>query len=151
MNEHPTVDLTDPYGGVVQIDSEIAPLIQWLWNRGWDTINSCQDNFGYVWIEFVGTSAAEAFLEYIVEHGDKTLRSRARDPYNISPRDRSRLENECLAWHDAWLIGACADYDERTMTITISVRLPREHLGRVKTCCGLSKMSDDWFTVSTKS
>jgi len=91
------------------------------------------------------------FLEYIVERGDKALRSRARNPYSISSQDRSRLENQYYAWHDAWLISACADYDDGMMTITIGVRFPREHLGRVKTCCGLSKISDDWFTISAIS
>ena len=39
--DHPTV-LVDG----VPIDVEIAPLIKSLWERGIETLNSCQDNGG---------------------------------------------------------------------------------------------------------
>jgi hypothetical protein len=151
MNEHPSIELVSPLGDGVQIDHDIAPLIQWLWDRGWQTVNSCQDNHGYVWIEFFSATEAEAFLDYIMKRGDETLKSRARSPVDLHPQNRSRLESDYRTWHDNWLIGACADYDDGAMKITISICFPREHLGRVKTCCGLSKMSDDWFTISGKS
>jgi hypothetical protein len=73
--KHPSVELIDPDGDVVRIDCEIAPLIQWLWDHRMETFNSCQDNYGYVWIEF-GIHSAEAFLDHIMEYGDDILESR---------------------------------------------------------------------------
>ena len=40
------------YDQAVEIDSEIAPLIEFLWSRDLETFNSCQDYEGRVWVEF---------------------------------------------------------------------------------------------------
>jgi hypothetical protein len=61
--DHPTV-LVDG----VAIDVEIAPLIEALWARGIETLNSCQDNTDdhYVWVEFASPLDASAFLNNVV-------------------------------------------------------------------------------------
>jgi hypothetical protein len=75
-SEHDTV-LVDG----VPIDYEIAPLIEALWERGIDTLNSCQDNGpGHkVWIEFATAYDAMRFLNAVIGRlGDyRTLYGRA--------------------------------------------------------------------------
>ncbi len=74
--DHPTV-LVDG----VPIDVEIAPLIEALWERGIDTLNSCQDNGENhsVWIEFASPPDASNFLNIVIGRlGDyRTLYGRA--------------------------------------------------------------------------
>jgi hypothetical protein len=131
--EHPSVELIGPDGDVVRIDREIAPLIHWLWHNGMETFNSCQDNHGYVWIEF-GVHSAEAFLDHIKEYGDETLKTKC-SPFDVSPMNRSHLKSLYDTWDDTWLIAANADTDDDITLITISIRFPREHLPLVmKTC-----------------
>jgi hypothetical protein len=58
----------------VEIDAEIAPLIELCWYRGLDTFLSCQDHGGdgRVWIKFDGPSASD-FLN-VVAGSDSELR-----------------------------------------------------------------------------
>jgi hypothetical protein len=61
---HPTVALTDPNGQGVEIDVDIAPLIEGLWRKGVLTAQSCQESIhGYVWIAFLDVGDALDFLE----------------------------------------------------------------------------------------
>lgn len=41
--QHPTKTLVDPGEGPVEIDVEMVPLIEALWDKGFTTILSCQD------------------------------------------------------------------------------------------------------------
>jgi hypothetical protein len=65
----------------VPIDVEIAPLIEALWERGIETLNSCQDNGDnhQVWIEFATPDDASRFLNAVIGRlGDyRTLNGRA--------------------------------------------------------------------------
>ena len=74
--EHPTVLVDD-----VPIDEDIAPLIEALWQRGIETLNSCQDNGDnhWVWIEFATPLDASKFLNAAIgRFGDhRTLYGRA--------------------------------------------------------------------------
>ena len=130
MNKHPSVCLTSPYGDKVQIDEEIAELIQLIWNTGLYTWNSCQDNFGYVWIHFASADEASEFLTIVQKYGDKELRLRA-NPYDVDPHDRWQLGMRYGVWDDTWLIAAINSVHKRDTHITISIRFPREHLDRV--------------------
>ena len=76
MPDHATV-LVDG----VAIDVEIAPLIKVLWERGIETLNSCQDSGDnhWVWIEFATPLDASKFLNAAIgRFGDhRTLYGRA--------------------------------------------------------------------------
>jgi hypothetical protein len=65
----------------IPIDVEIAPLIEALWLRDIDTLNSCQNNGDnhQVWIEFATPFDASRFLNAVVGRlGDfRTLYGRA--------------------------------------------------------------------------
>jgi hypothetical protein len=78
--KHPFRWLIDSDGDRVKIDREIVPLIERLWNMVLNTSNSCQDNFGYVWVEFMSADAATAFLNIMVQRGDADLAYRAANP-----------------------------------------------------------------------
>jgi hypothetical protein len=71
--KHPTVTLLHPDFGPTEIDEDIAPLIQRLWDLGWETLNSCQDNVptGYIWIEFLLIHMGQQFLTRVM--GEDTL------------------------------------------------------------------------------
>ncbi len=84
MNRHETVTLQHPEDGDIEIDKEIAPLVQWCWDNGMDTACSCAgDEFeghsGY--ITFTSFPAAATFFNEIQmlitrlgkEQGDTTF------------------------------------------------------------------------------
>lgn len=51
--EHEQVSVTHPYdGNVIHVDEGMADVLKLLWSRGYDTINSCQNNNGKIWIAF---------------------------------------------------------------------------------------------------
>jgi hypothetical protein len=66
----------------VPIDVEIAPLTEALWERGIETLNSCQDNGDnhQVWIEFATPDDASRFL-------NAGYRTPGRLPNAIWPRN----------------------------------------------------------------
>jgi hypothetical protein len=113
-NKHRFQWLTDAIGDRVKIDVEIAPLIRGPWDMQLITCNSRQDNFGYVWLEFVSAYDAETFLSVVAQyHGDVELRRRAANPYPVSPDEREKLITHYRAWADSWLIHANTfDFDE---------------------------------------
>jgi hypothetical protein len=66
MAGHPTTRLITPQGEHVDIDIEIAPIIEALWRLGIPTVQCCQgpwDDYGYGFIEFPSAAAVEAFLD----------------------------------------------------------------------------------------
>jgi hypothetical protein len=132
MNEHPFKRVTDPHGFRIEVDLEIVPLIRRLWTMGLETENSCQDNFGYVWVEFASASFAETFLTAIAKNGDAELRYIAKNACALDPNDRERLTTQYRTWEDSWLIHAVTwGDDDSEVSISISIRFPREHLSRV--------------------
>jgi hypothetical protein len=128
---HPSKLLITPHGDRVLIDDDIVPFITALWDMGLITWNSCQDNFGYVWVEFDPPHAV-TFLSCVARNTkDENLRYRALGPYDVSP---SRKE-DLAGYHapsDSWLIAANTHYDwehdPSPIELTISIRFPRKHL-----------------------
>jgi hypothetical protein len=120
-------------GDRVQIDKEIAPLMQQVWDMGLCTNNSCQDNFGYVWIGFGEATDASAFLSVIAQRGDDELRYRANNTFNVCPRDAAdRLPNQYHTFPDMWLTSALSyEIEGGGVGINIGIRFPRGHLARV--------------------
>lgn len=50
---HDQLPITNPSNNkVVYIDEDIAPLMYTLWKLKLETLNSCQNNNGYIWIQF---------------------------------------------------------------------------------------------------
>jgi len=83
-HKHPTVPILHPSGEYIDIDEDIAPLIKKLWELGYNTSNSCQDNYVYstihgrlrhfVWIEFDTTGDYEDFVqEFIGDDVDRYI------------------------------------------------------------------------------
>jgi hypothetical protein len=73
MTLHPQVHI-EWDGEEAEVDEGIAPLILAIWkNRLW-TMNSCQDNFGRVWVE-MPASDAEQFLNIAAGPVDPDLES----------------------------------------------------------------------------
>ena len=70
---HPPYTVLDYRGERVEIDVEIVPLVELLWALEFDTLLSCQDQDGRVWVEFPGPSA-EQFLD-LVSRSDSELRA----------------------------------------------------------------------------
>jgi hypothetical protein len=137
-NEH-RFNLLRYRGARVKIDTEIVPLIQQLWDRRLDTCNSCQDNSGYVWIEFSSAQDAETFLTAIAQSADEDLSYKAKNPIPLSPADRYRLSN-FGAPEDSWLINADAFADDQSNNVTVSVgiRFPRDQLALVMSALALT-------------
>jgi hypothetical protein len=63
---HPTVSVEAPGQGMIGIDVDIAPLLELLWARGVETVQSCQESMpGMVWIAFEAPDHAMAFLKAV--------------------------------------------------------------------------------------
>ncbi len=94
----------------ITVDEKIKPLLEALWDRGIDTLNSCQENRpGVAWIEFMTAADAEEFLNLAHELGDEDM----------------KLRIEMGGWGDDWEYDAIPDlFDEMGFHIAISVRFP---------------------------
>lgn len=51
VSKHPQVEVEFDYGEVIRVDEGIIDLLSLFWKEKYDTILSCQDNNGKVWIE----------------------------------------------------------------------------------------------------
>jgi hypothetical protein len=133
MPNHATTQMTTRHGDVVEIDTEIAPFIDRLWKLNFTTLNSCQDNFGYVWVELF-PDHLERLLTILADSDDDFLWERARDAVCLSPHDRERLVTQDLVPADSWLLDVCAqqDDDDPAIYLTVSLRFPRDQLARVE-------------------
>src|SRR5258708_698847 len=101
MSEHPFKRVADPHGFPVEIDVEIVAFIRRLWSMGLATLNSCQDNCGYVWVEFASSFFAETFLTAIAQNGDEGLRYRAKNTFSLNPHDREQLATHYRTFEDS--------------------------------------------------
>src|SRR4051812_11598389 len=80
---HPTVTLTAPDAHGVEIDVDIAPLIEALWQLGVRTVESCQESQpGFVWIAFANAADALDFLR-AVDLTDDALDGVDVDDYDL--------------------------------------------------------------------
>lgn len=112
----------------VLIDKKIAPLLSIIWYEfGFQTLNSCEDNFGSVWVNFAELEEMESFLSIIaqVRDEDPELYSEMREDwkYKIVPNDLAEevdFENDEVSYVGPSSIIFCA-----------SLRFPKEDLDRV--------------------
>jgi hypothetical protein len=133
MADHATTEMTTPHGDVVAIDTAIAPFIARLWALNLMTLNSCEDNFGYVWVELF-PEHLERLLTILANGDDDFLWERAREPVGLSPHDRERLVTQYRVPADSWLLDVCAqqDDDDPAIYLTVSLRFPKEQLALVE-------------------
>jgi hypothetical protein len=68
LTVHKQTAILDPASNMmIEVDEGIAPLLEAIWNCGIITCNSCQENRpGIIWIEFLASEDAEAFLTRVV-------------------------------------------------------------------------------------
>ena len=117
MTQHPQVVVSAPDGYQAEVDEQLAPLIERLWAERVDTLNSCQNNQGQVWVEFTSAMDAERFLELLGIDFEDTLQIEAWD-YRAH----------------VWNLNERVEGDEIVPTgppdfiLSISVRFPQEDL-----------------------
>lgn len=134
--KHPTVPIQSPSGEIIPVDVKIADLIAKLWDLGFRTTNSCQDNYvnisgekaHWVWIEFAFTKDAHRFVRMFIDQDIRRLAhvegiwsintNVAND--NVTYKELSDDEVEVI--------------DELPLQLRFptSVRFPREQLSDVK-------------------
>jgi hypothetical protein len=166
---HPTVELVTPDGEHVDIDVDIAPVIQQLWQAGLTTVSCCQDvgealsptialfpphiaaiadrDAGYAIIEFSDIEDAGAFLSAIANAGP-------RDAFYV------RMIHWAApgAWHSCARLTDLADDadDEWSQFVTLgaSVKFPRtdlpEILARLRRTSLYPRGPVDWSTVEIR-
>jgi hypothetical protein len=145
MAEHKQTAILDPTSGcMIEVDVGIAPLLKAIWNLGITTCNSCQENKpGIVWIEFIQSEGAEAFLTRVISgldpvdglKADKWLYSRIIGQnggwqYNAHPHDIREYVNEESGMVELNTSEPCR------IAISVSVRFPIEDYERLLDLAG---------------
>ena len=49
--DHKQIDV-EYNDAIITVDEGIVELLTMIWKEGYETFNSCQNNFGNIWIEF---------------------------------------------------------------------------------------------------
>ena len=82
--------LMDYQGEMVEIDRKIAPLMQAVWDVGIETLMSCEDVSGMLWIEFDSPEDAMRFLDIAVvyDETDNSIYNRAESLSQGGSRSR---------------------------------------------------------------
>ncbi len=115
----------------VRIDKKIAPLVWTIWHKlGLHTYNSCEDNFGSVWIEFSHLHELETFLTILARYRDDYPELYAEMmeewEFRILPQDLAEVLDEEA--DEVYLDG------DSDIIFSPSVRFPKEDLSRVMDC-----------------
>jgi hypothetical protein len=113
-NHHPTQTLTDPHGETVEIDQDLAPLIELLWRVRFETISCCQD-VGEVlealvpWMPHTAAEAARlrgyAQVDFEIEIGIAFITALARS----GPRDDFYVRMVHYLAPNAWAVSGRPD------------------------------------------
>lgn len=133
MIEHRQIAILDPASDyMIEVDEGIAPLLKAIWNSGITTCNSCQENKpGIIWIEFLRSKDAEAFLTRVIsgldpinspEEGDclysRIIGQKGGWQYNAHPHDFREYVDEETGVVELNASEACK------IALSISVRFP---------------------------
>jgi len=119
-SNHPTVSVRHPELGAIEIDEEIAPLIEALWALEIETSGSCQDRGGQVWLSFLTPDDAAKFVRELAIPPDP-------NPDSLYERQGGVIENgwEWLAWFEPQM---AADPE---FSLIIELMFPRADLPQV--------------------
>jgi hypothetical protein len=98
MVDHQQMAILDPTSNqIVEVDEGIAPPLKAIWDLGIEACNSCQENKpGLIWIEFIQSEDAEAFLTRVIS---------GLDPVN-SPETNNWLYSRITGQNDGWQYSA---------------------------------------------
>lgn len=77
MRDHTTTLVHCPDGHFVDIDDKIVPLIKAFWAAGINTVQSCQDHDGMVWIGLENPETLGRLLTIIGPYMDEDLVERS--------------------------------------------------------------------------
>lgn len=121
MTEHRQTAILGPTSDyMIEVDEGIAPLLKAVWNSGIMTCNSCQENKpGIVWIEFLRSEDAEAFLTHVIS---------GLDPVN-SPETDNWLYSRIIGQKGGWQYNAHPHdfreyFDEAKGTVELNTSEP---------------------------
>jgi hypothetical protein len=124
--QHP-FEVLDYLGEPVEIDVEIVPLIKLIWAHELDTVLSCQDQDGCVWLEMPGRYAQR--LVRIVADEDRELRANILGMVPIEVEDPEQLEAYQLAHR--WGYRVMAVFEDGELWLSVGLRFPRDQLATV--------------------
>lgn len=117
----------------IDIDKNIAPLISELWLREVHTTNSCENNNGYVWIEFDDLMDIKDFLSFVFEgqkyghNGDKLFNdSKLSWVYSTRIEDSNMVYDEVNGQDFIY-----NPFKRINPIMSISVRFPIDHYEEV--------------------
>ena len=129
---HPTVTLAY-FGETVEIDQEVAPLLQDVWRLGIPTLSSCQDDDGMVELMFYGEHALR-FLD-VVSYGAPHDDAADDDPlefgmlfWRIAPSESLTFDSD-RRWR--YHTSVWRSLPDHRIRFTTSVRFPRDDLPTV--------------------
>jgi hypothetical protein len=114
-------------GEPVEVDVEVVPLIELCWGHGLDPLGSCQDEGGYVTVEFDGPHA-ERFLTLVAgENAALRVHIKGEPPWEVDP---PRLEEYRRA--HTWRYRAGPEIDEGGgFYMAVGIAFPRAQLATV--------------------
>jgi hypothetical protein len=116
--QHKQVRAKYPDGPTVWVDEGMKSFLEALWDRGIDTILSCQENMpGIAWVEFLTPDDAICFLELAWSLADDEM--------------RERIEGEWVV-PGMWDCNALQEYlGNGRFTLSVGLRLPIEDKDRL--------------------
>jgi hypothetical protein len=126
VTDHPYETLYHD-GEPVEVDVEVVPLVELCWSHGLEPLGSCQDEGGFVSLEFDGPHA-ERFLT-LVAGEDAALRAHivAEAPWEVDP-----LRGEEYARAHGWRYRVAPERNEGGgFYMAMALGFPRAQLSAV--------------------
>lgn len=126
-HRHHPFEVLDFVGEPVEIDVEIVPLIRLIWSHDLETVLSCQDQDGYVWVELPGRYAQR--LLNIVAGQDKEL---GRNILGSVPIEVDYPEGfDAYKRAHSWDYRTQAVFEDGELWLSVGIRFPRAQLPAV--------------------
>lgn len=119
--KHPTIPVEHPSGESIEIDSEIAPLLEALWGHGIETTGSCQDDGGMVWLGFATPDEAALFIRTLAVEPSPDIESLYERQAGIGDEDAWQWQ----VWFEPQMTS------EPDFAFLIELRFPRKDLAEV--------------------
>ena len=100
--EHPQVDVY--YFGedeIITVDEELVDILEILWDRGIETINSCQDNFDDIWIQ-INLDHFKKLLEDIKRDEKEEKEKEEEEELDLYEFFQTKCKKELVIHDDAY-------------------------------------------------